>query len=221
MTTRSGIPVNVIIADTGPLVSLAACGRLDLLGVFRRPVKVPDVVRAECLRYPDKIGAATLEEWFASANVPVETITTPLLAVWQQAVDKDKSDPRSHMSEGLGDATIAWLLRQIQGGWIADGPTLVLTEDGPFGDSVLRDTFPEVHVLSTRAFLRTLANFRIIPSAETVIEDIADAGRKLARYLADRPGRLSPGTKTTWADVLNAPAEPDVGDEHNLLRPRP
>jgi hypothetical protein len=212
VTVRPGIPVNVIIADAGPLISLAACGQLELLRVLRRPVKLPDVVKAECLRYPDKVGAATLEAWFSSPDVPAETIATPLLAVWQQAVEEERRDPESHASEGLGDATIAWLLRQIQGGRIADGPTLVLTEDGSFGDGVLRDQFPEVHVLSTRAFLRTLANFRIIPSAEAVTEEIANAGRKLARYLADRPGRLSAGTKTTWAEVLAAPDASGVGD---------
>jgi len=144
-------------------------------------------------------------------DVPAETLPTPLLAVWQQAVADETKDPNLHSSEGLGDATIAWLLRQIQGGRIAEGPTLVLTEGGPFGNGVLLDRFPEAHVLSTRAFLRALANFKVIPSDEAVIEEIANAGRKLARYLADRPGRLSPGTKTTWSEVLEADKPSGLG----------
>ncbi len=60
MTTRRGLPIQVILSDAGPLISLAACGRLELLREFERPVLVPDVVKAECLRNPEKIGAREL-----------------------------------------------------------------------------------------------------------------------------------------------------------------
>ena len=75
MNSGRRLPIQVVISDTGPLISLAACGQLDLLGEFQRPVRVPDVVKAECLRYPEKIGAATLAEWFSSANCPVGLLT--------------------------------------------------------------------------------------------------------------------------------------------------
>jgi hypothetical protein len=61
-------------------------------------------------------------------------------------------------------------------------------------------------VLSTRAFLRTLRNFGRIEAADAIIADDAAAGRRLARYLTDRPGRPAPGAKTSWADVLTASA---------------
>jgi hypothetical protein len=212
MNTRRGIPVRVIVGDSGPLISLAACDRLSLLCEFRNPVSVPDVIRAECLRYPEKIGAVTLEEWFRPETCPAEIIATPILAAWEKAVAAETADPGLRLSDGLGDAAIAWVLRQAQLGIGLDGPTLVLTEDGPFGDSVLRSSFPEVHVLSTRAFLRTLENFHRIPSAQAVIGEIASAGRQLARYLADRPGYPAPGTRTTWAEVLSAEPDPGPGD---------
>lgn len=51
-------PVTLIIADSGPLISLAVIDRLDLLQSFGRPVFVTDVVMHECTRLVDKPGAA-------------------------------------------------------------------------------------------------------------------------------------------------------------------
>jgi hypothetical protein len=61
---RRGLPIQVVISDTGPLISLAACDRLSLLWIFSRPIRFTDVVKAECLRFPGKIGAGTLADWF-------------------------------------------------------------------------------------------------------------------------------------------------------------
>lgn len=212
MNNRRGIPVRVILADSGPLISLAACGQLRLLDEFRRPVGIPDVIKAESTRFPEKIGAATLDEWFRSEHCPVDVIATPILSAWEKAVAAEAADSNLHLSDGLGDAALVWILRQAAFEIGFDGPTLVLTEDGPFGDGVLRSAFPEVHVLSTRAFLRTLENFGRLASAQAVIEQIAGAGRQLARYLADRPGYPLPGTRTTWAEVLSAESDPGPDD---------
>ena len=200
---RSRLPIQVVIVDTGPLISLAACDHLELLMEFRQPVRVPDVIKAECLRNPEKIDAATLVDWFGSPDCPVEILSTPLMSAWMQAVATEATDPASHESIGLGDAAIAWLLRQDR---LATGriPTMVVTEDAPSGDGVIRDRFPEIHVLSTRALLQTLENFGRIASAEHIINQLALAGRHLARYMADRPGRPVPATRTSWADVLHA-----------------
>lgn len=202
MTPARGLEVRVVVADSGPLITLAACDRLNLLEDFATPVWIPDVVRAECLRFPERLGAATLADWFANARRPFAVMPTPLLAAWDTAVALDAEHPHLRTAVGLGDAAIAWLLRQAELGFGSALPTLVLTEDAPFGDGILRDRFPEVHVLSTRAFLRTLQNFGRIESAEAIIADIAAAGRALSRYMADRPGRPAAGTRTTWADIL-------------------
>lgn len=207
MITRRGLPIQLIVADSEPLISLAACDRLELLREFRCPVRVPDVVQAECLRHPDKIGAADLQQWFGALDCPAVELPTPFLTAWHQAIAEEASEPDRHTSAGIGDAAVAWLLRQAQLGTVLDSPTLLLTEDGPFGDGVVRDRFPEVQVLSTRALLRTLENVGRIPSAQSVIDEIARAGRQLARYMADRPGRPSSGTRTTWATVLDDLAE--------------
>ena len=133
MIARSRLPIQVVIVDTGPLISLAACDHLELLSEFQKPIQVPDVIKAECLRNPEKIGAATLSDWFTSPDCPVEVLNTPLMPAWTQAVEKEASDPASRESIGLGDAATAWLLGQARlSPWTT--PTLVVTEDAPFGD---------------------------------------------------------------------------------------
>ena len=107
MNTRRGLPVRVIVADSGPLISLAACGRLGLLSEFRRPVLVPDVIKAECLRYPGKVGSGELAAWFGAPGCPVEIMATPLLSVWQGAIAEEEVNPGLHSSKGIGDAANA------------------------------------------------------------------------------------------------------------------
>jgi hypothetical protein len=80
--------------------------------------------------------------------------------------------------------------------------SLILIEDANLGDVVVQQQFPEVYALSTRAFLQTLQNFGKIPSAADVVSEIANAGRNLARYMADRPGMVDRNTRSTWTDTL-------------------
>lgn len=41
-------PVDIVISDARPLITLAVIDRLDLLDLFQRPILIPDVVKAEC-----------------------------------------------------------------------------------------------------------------------------------------------------------------------------
>jgi len=58
MNTYVRVPITVVVVDSGPVISLAVCGRLDLLRSFSRPVRIADVARAECVRDLEKLGAA-------------------------------------------------------------------------------------------------------------------------------------------------------------------
>jgi hypothetical protein len=74
------IPVSLILVDTGPLITLAACNRLELLGAFARPIRIVDVVRAECLRHADRIGTKELAYWFQQIDgKTVDVIATPFM----------------------------------------------------------------------------------------------------------------------------------------------
>jgi hypothetical protein len=197
------VPVTVIVVDSGPLISLAACKQLHLLGAFDCPIRIADVAMAECLRDLTKIGAVTLSEWFSSLNGSFYTvIDTPFMQNWLDAVEQEDAGDRSLPSKGIGDAAAAWILNRLASNPWSNELSLLLTEDANFGDVVIPSQNPGVHILSTRAFLRTLQNFHLIPSAAEIVDAIGDAGRNLARYYADRPGRLGPGVRTSWSDPL-------------------
>ncbi len=100
------------------------------------------------------------------------------------------------------DAAAAWILSGIASQPRSNEMCLLLTEDANFGDVVIPSQNPGVHILSTRAFLKTLENFELIPSAAAIVDEIGEAGRRLARYYADRPGRPEPGLRTSWTDTL-------------------
>jgi hypothetical protein len=194
-------PVSIVVIDSGPLIGLAAIDRLDLLDCFSRPLYVTDVVQAECLRFPDKLGAGRLGQWFATFDGErYSIVVTPFLALWKKAVDEESAGALDRPSKGIGDASIAWLLHMFRSQH--KEPLLILTEDAGLGDGLILELSPQHHLLSTRMFLQTLENYGRLASATEALQAIAHAGRTLSRYGVDRPGRLDARTKTDWTDTL-------------------
>jgi hypothetical protein len=79
---------------------------------------------------------------------------------------------------------------------------LLLLEDSVLGDGVIRNMHPSVFALSTRAFLNVLENYAVIPSAAAILREVADAGRKVAPYRVERPGKIDGGTRSEWTSGL-------------------
>jgi hypothetical protein len=75
VNTYRRVPVTLVLVDSGQLITFAACGRLDLLDVFERPIRIVDVVRAECLRYPGRLGHAAI-----SAERPRSLLSATVLS---------------------------------------------------------------------------------------------------------------------------------------------
>ena len=191
--------VTLVIPDAGPLISLATADRLDLLDKFAIPISVLDVVKAECL-FKEWPGRDNLERWFGLNDRRIEIIPSPILSVYAQATRGEQSK-REEATRGLGDAAIAWFIANVPAHERQNRTMLVLTEDAAFGDSRLgRD----VHILSTRSFLKTLQNLEIIGSARAIIEDIERSGRIIAPYMADRPALVgaSGRAKSSWRAAL-------------------
>lgn len=197
------ISVTIVVVDSGPLISLAVSGQLRLLDEFARRIKITDVVQAECLRFPDRLGSDILARWFPGLDPErYMVISTPFLEIWKDAVQMETDGDETYPSKGIGDASIAWLIQRLNSTDQHGEVILLLSEDSAFGDAVIRARNPEVYMLSTRLFLKTLENFGRIPSAATILREIAEKGRAIARYSVDRPGRLSPSIKSQWTDVL-------------------
>lgn len=206
MTTYRRIPVTLVLVDTGPLITLAACNRLELLDVFSKPIRIVDVVRAECLRHPDRVGAAALASWFENIDGKhIDIVTTPFLDDWIDAVEHEKAGDTATPSKQIGDAAIAYVLSGLARQKTSQEIVLLLLEDSALGDGVIKNIHPQVFALSTRAFLTVLENYGIIPSAAAILLDVAAAGRKVAPYRVERPGRMDQNARSEWTSSLKRP----------------
>jgi len=54
---------SLVVTDSGPLITLAIAGSLDVLFLPNLPVIVPDMVRHEVIQDLSKPGAALVAEW--------------------------------------------------------------------------------------------------------------------------------------------------------------
>jgi hypothetical protein len=115
MSTFGRVPVDLVVVDSGPLISLALAGELDLLERFRRPIRILDVVKAECTRFRNKPGANELASWFAAnENSRYRTVPTPgHLQRYLETVAKEDAGATDLPSEGIGDEAITWYLANV------------------------------------------------------------------------------------------------------------
>ncbi len=191
-------PVTLVIADTGPLISLAVVDRLDLLQSFGTPVFVTDAVMYECTRLSSRPGADRLREWFDVAGGNQHRIVkTPFGAAYLEALALEANGVEG-ATKNFGEWAASWtmdnveaLLRDMRlepGRHIG----LIISDDKDYlnGRPPHDKIPPNTHVLSTRAFFVALEGLGLIASAEDLRESIRQSGRpQLAKSLIDRPFR--------------------------------
>lgn len=183
-----GPVADLVILDSGPLISLAYADRLDLIEVFDRPIIVPDIVKLECLKKPDAPDYAVLQRWFAQAGNRVRIVETPVREAYEAALARERRGERRATS-GFGDAVLSYVLRRLDD-YVPQGSVpLVLIEDETASKLLAR--FERAHILSTRTWLVSLERAGVIRSAQAVIDRIAYGGRVLSQLQADRPPHVS------------------------------
>lgn len=192
-------PVDLIIPDAGPLISLAHAGRLDLIAVFERPVAILDIVRLECLKKPSSPDFAVMQAWFAQHDNGIRIIETPLLALYQTALAQEADGSNRRATLGLGDAAYSWLLPNIDLVAARGTIPLVLTEDRNL--SITLGDHKVAHILSTRAWLTGLERAGVIDSAADIIAAIGRHGRGLSALAVDRPVG-SDSDRSDWIETL-------------------
>lgn len=176
-------PVDLIIPDAGPLISLAHAGRLDLVEVFNQPIAVIDIVKLECLKKPESPDHLALKSWFDNNSNAIRIIDTPFRQTYDQALQNEITGKNPRATRGMGDAAYGWLLPNLD--LVARRGTvpLVLTEDKNL--SVTLSDHKVAHILSTRAWLTGLQNAGVIESAAEIIAQIGQHGRNLSSLHVD------------------------------------
>lgn len=163
-------PISVVLPDTGPLISLAAGGALDLLLLARHDVRivVTDMVHFEAThRADDFADGAAIASFLAKNEERIEVVPT---TIGQFALPELKrrlaAGEQVSMPQDLGELSITNFVISIRQANPGD-PMLVLIEDDWFiGNSYAVPG--NVHLLSTASFLDGLEKAGVIPSAAEV-----------------------------------------------------
>lgn len=213
MTKRT---LDVVLPDSGPLISLARGGHLDLLLRFKSEVRiiVADLVKHEVTRFPDKYeDSAALSRFFRENAARIEIAETELgqfIIAQMKSRDAYENAPAETKAvmettgavppkppRNRGEAVILTVARDI-GRAHPDDVMLIFAEDRYF---LSESRFAErhTHILSTRAFLEGLARKNII-SFDAVWADIV---AKRPNAVAQSVDRGAPDIETDWESAID------------------
>ena len=185
--------IAVVMPDTGPLISLARIGRLDLLDRFRSQILITDAVQVELMDGPqDGPDQITLTEWIARGGNRIRIVETAYGALLRQnrellryVPEAERARFRRHSRvKDAGENSIRELADEVRDTLSRDATGLVLFEDA----SVMKMDFgPYVRVMTTWSFAVALERLEVIPSASELFDRIEDTGRTPPRRAFDRP----------------------------------
>ncbi len=188
MTLKKSRRIEIVIADAGPLISLARADALETLLVFKDNVSlvITDFVEFEVTRHRDKHADALRICEFISRYAGIVEIQETSIgktmkqmvqmrelfeenAAFRQMMLSNNSVPPA-IPKDIGELSIVSYANEM----ITNPPglpVLILAEDDFFLHS--GSALPgNVHILSTRAFLETLYELGHIPAAKALWETI-------------------------------------------------
>jgi hypothetical protein len=152
----------VVLADTSPLIHLAAVKKLDLLFEFGNVV-IADVVELEAAFDLEKPFAREIREWIDAHQKGERRVTigkTDLGPVYELALRTGTERPRNSGERAIVD----WLAENIVH---TGGPALVIYANGKIPNMLRREGLPEdVVVVTSRYFLRLAQEFKLVANAD-------------------------------------------------------
>src|SRR5258707_1043351 len=181
----------IVMADTGPLIRLAAAGLLDGLRATNRRVVIVDRVEAEATRDPSKPFAKEIAAWIARNS---DTIERPRTVVGI-GIEKLEESTRTPEEERLLKSALRnsgeRAIREFLEDWIPGTPgALVVFEDEDVPHTLQTTRVPLI-LMTTRRFARQLADWGVNVDAVAAIEEVAKTfNTKISMF-----GELDPDEK--------------------------
>jgi hypothetical protein len=163
----------IVMADTGPLIRLAAAGLLDGLRATNRRVVIVDRVEVEATQDRSKPFANDIAEWIARNGDAIERPRTVVGA----GIEKLESEPHTPEQQRLLKAALRHsgekAIRDFLEEWVpATQGALVVYEDEDV-PRVLQSTRVPIQLMTTRRFARQLVDWGINLDAVAAIEEVA------------------------------------------------
>lgn len=164
----------IVIADAGPLLRLAAAGLLPMLARMNRRIVLVDRVEDELVGDAAKPYAAEIAQWIAAegdALLRVSTIIGEGIAALKGRARTAEEEAR--LKSGLRNSG-ELALREFVDLWRPDSlaSAVVLYEDRKVPNLFLEVDYP-VTLMTTRAFVRTVASWGINLDAPAALEAVA------------------------------------------------
>jgi hypothetical protein len=190
--------LDLVIPDSGPLITLGTINRLDLLDRFNCGILIADMVEIEIRRGPDTApDKIAFSRWMANQGNRIQTVDTALGIVWNDLSEEARAKLKRH-TPNAGEISIREFTDKIRNTLPADDQVLVLFEE----DAVKRMSFgSHVHLIHTYAFLVALEQMQVIASAKQVVDQIRLAGRNLAMDTFERRGQSADGIADWQTDT--------------------
>jgi hypothetical protein len=163
----SDLQPTVVMADSSPLIHLAAVEHLDLLFEFGHVV-IADVVRSETCLDQNKPFAPEIAAWIdANLGSRLSLAETELGPLYEMAVKTGVKRPRNSGERAI----VEWLAENIVH---EGGPALIIYENGKIPTMLRREGLPEdVVVTTSRYFLRLSQERGLLADAEETWDRIA------------------------------------------------
>ncbi len=177
---------SLIVTDSGPLITLAIAGALDVLFLPNLPVIVPDMVRHEVIQDLSKPGAALVAAWIRLNDPhrltvrPTEVFEEYMLLTSINPATKTKNRGEQAAAEVLGNA--------LEG---KDFGAILIFEDSAVRKTNFLTRLPDgVVVTSTSEFLFGLESHGLLANAQAILDDAVNVRGNdiLIRYLAGTEG---------------------------------
>lgn len=172
---------SLIVTDSGPLITLAIAGSLDVLFLPNLPVIVPDMVRHEVIQDLSKPGAVLAAEWIR-LNDPLRLTVGPT-EVFEEFMLLKSMNPATKTKNRGEQAAAEVLGRQLEG---QDFGAVLLFEDSAVRKTNFLTRLPDcVVVTSTSEFLFGLESRGLIRDAQSILDQAVDVrgNEILVRYL--------------------------------------
>lgn len=175
--------LDLVIPDSGPLITFGVVARLDLLDRFKCPILVTDMIESEITRGPDSaLDKEAFDRWYARRGNRIQTVDTLYGKMWE-ALPEEKRREIKRQFPNAGEESIREFVGRVAEVLPANDQILVLFEE----DRVKRQPFGRhVHLLHTWAFMVALERMKVIPSAEALWKQVAVRGRVIARDIFER-----------------------------------
>ena len=165
--------LELVIPDSGPLMSLGRMNRLDLLDRFNCPIVITDMVVDEVLRgMPGAPDAVIFRDWFRNGGTRIQTIETSIGLLWN-ALTPDQQALRKRIKDA-GETSVWQLSNTLRDTLGASDYGLLLFEDNLVKKM---DFGPRIAKITTWSFLIGMERMGVILSAEALHQELSSAGR--------------------------------------------